>query len=107
MNQAIDLLTGSDLYKYDTSKSFRQNNPEARADYVAGCATGGNCAALDGFKYQDSTTTVTFSDGAFHVTTTETGSRIPHTVDIPVGGSGSSGGGGSNVSPVYDDEVED
>ena len=37
------------VYKYDVSKPFFQNNPEARAEYFANCIVGqGSCNALQG-----------------------------------------------------------
>jgi hypothetical protein len=81
-NQATSLfgLFGLGIYKWDPSKKFMDQNPEARAQYFGDCMTGGECGALRDFKFSNQNYTITFKDGSFHLDYEfmVTGSRLKH-----------------------------
>ena len=69
-----------ELYNYDSTKGFMEQNPEARAEYFGRCMAGGDCSALSGFKVQlDAFRYVAWNSAAgmfvtYHI---PTGTRIP------------------------------
>jgi RHS repeat-associated protein len=80
---AINQIThtfGASIYQYDPTKTFMQQNPEARAQYFGDCMSGANnCSNMEGFSHtMGATGRVKFRNGRFIVRTTETGSRIRH-----------------------------
>ncbi|HEX9946130.1 MAG TPA: RHS repeat-associated core domain-containing protein [Allosphingosinicella sp.] len=92
-----------ETYKWDKTKKFEDQHYEARAEYFGKCASGqGSCDALAGVTFNTSaTTSIKFVNGAFIVTQTVTGSRIPRVTTVSTGsgsGSGSKGGGSSTTN---------
>lgn len=67
--------------EYDPTKSFLDNNPEARADAFAACVTSGQCDNIGDQRIPiDSTTFFKIGPGGITFYAIVTGSRIPRPI---------------------------